>query len=384
MAKAKTDMTTKIERREFLQQAHKYEDVMPIIAGWYASEKLDGIRAFWDGGISRGRTVRNVPYAAKIIVSSGKEKPWLDKPATGLWSRYGNPIWAPDEFLNQLPCCPLDGELWCGRGNWQQTSKTVKRQTPDPEAWAEVKYMIFGSPNPHMVFRTGHVKSGKNVDMEIHQPSVMQFVGGLASDPDAVIDVNDWEVIDGNLIHELAFLQEALSAIDGETPAELHKQVVLSSDPEVALRQLDELNEKALAGGAEGMVVRDPEQVWTPKRLRTVLKVKPCADMEGTIVGFTSGEETDKGSKLLGKIGAVVVRLPNGKEFNLSGYTHEEREFEDHLMGNYAADNPGQLMPPGTQGKYFKVGDEITFKYREFSDEGLPKEARYFRKRELV
>jgi len=130
--------------------------------------------------------------------------------------------------------------------------------------------------------------------------------------------------------------------------------------------------------------VRDPEQVWTPKRVRHVLKVKPCEDMEGTIVGFTSGEETDKGSKLLGKFGAAIMRMENGLEFNLSGFRHEERVFADEQMEAFAADNPGVRMPDHFEGKYFKVGDEITFKYREFTDDGLPKEARYFRKREVV
>jgi DNA ligase-1 len=376
--------TTKLERREFLQQAHKYHEVQPDVSGWYASEKLDGFRCFWDGGLSRGVKVGMVPYAAKVIVSSGKSKKWLDWPATGLWSRYGNPIWAPDSFLNQLPCCPLDGELWLGRGNFQKVAKCVKPEDGSHPDWENIKYMVFGSPNPHAVFRTGHVKQGKNVDMEIRQPEVLQFVGGLKTNPDAAIDIDDWQVIDGNFIHELAFLVDALSAIEGETPAELHKQVILSDDPELAVSQLDELNEKAVAGGGEGMVVRDPQQVWTPKRLRTVLKVKPCEDMEAEIVGFTSGEETDKGSKLLGKFGATIMRMENGLEFNLSGFRHEERVFADEQMEAYATDNPGVRMPDHFEGRHFKKGDTITFKYREFTEDGLPKEARYFRKREVV
>lgn len=371
--------TTKLSRREFLQQA-KTDDGRQDISGWYASEKLDGFRCFYDGGISRGIPVGEVPYAAKVIVSSGKPKPYLDRPATGLWTRYGNPVWAPDFFLNQLPCCPLDGELWMGRGGFQQVAATCKRQTPDEEAWKDVQYKIFGSPNPHLVFQDGHVKSGKNVDMEIRQAEVLDWVASLQNDSRSLLDINDWQVVDGNFIHEMAFLNDVLSTFpDG--PASLHVQTILSDNLETARRQLDEMTDKVVSLGGEGMVVRNPNQVWKPKRIGFILKVKPIDDMEGEIVGFTSGEETDKGSKLLGKIGAIIVRMENGLEFNLSGFTHDEREFDDKVMAAYAEAHPGQPMPDHFQGKYFKLGEQITFKYREFTDDGYPKEARYFRKR---
>ncbi len=53
------------------------------LAGWWMSEKLDGVRAHWDG--------------------------------RALISRLGNPFHAPDWFLAGLPPTPLDGELWIGR-----------------------------------------------------------------------------------------------------------------------------------------------------------------------------------------------------------------------------------------------------------------------------
>jgi ATP-dependent DNA ligase len=39
-------------KREFLMLAHKHEG--QNILGWLYSEKLDGMRCFWDGGITRG------------------------------------------------------------------------------------------------------------------------------------------------------------------------------------------------------------------------------------------------------------------------------------------------------------------------------------------
>lgn len=363
-------------RREFLQQAKTYDGKIDI-SGFYCSEKLDGVRAFWDGGISRGQKVGDVPYASKVIVSSGKPKKWLDKEATGLWSRYANPIWAPGFFINQLPCCMLDGELWLGRGNFQLVTACVKRETPTPE-WKEIEYKVFGSPNPHLMFGDGHVK-GPNIDLKIYQKEVLGWVVSLKDDFKAIVDIDDWKVVDGNFIHEMAFLNESLGTFpDG--PASLHIQNILSNDLEDARRQLDDLMEKVVSLGGEGMIVRDPEQIWRPKRVAHVLKCKPCNDDEGTIVGFTSGEETDKGSKLLGKIGSIILSY-KGKQFNLSGFTHEERTLEGAEALGWAITNPGQRMPEQFQGKYFKVGEQISFRYRELTDDQRPKEARYFRKR---
>ena len=39
-------------------------------------------------------------------------------------------------------------------------------------------------------------------------------------------------------------------------------------------------------------------------------------------------------------------------------------------------------MPTFCQGKSFKVGQTVTFKYRELTDDGIPKEARYWRRRD--
>ena len=41
-------------RREFLQLADTYNPAKHKIAGYLVSEKLDGTRCFWDGGLSRG------------------------------------------------------------------------------------------------------------------------------------------------------------------------------------------------------------------------------------------------------------------------------------------------------------------------------------------
>lgn len=99
--------------------AHSWENDTDL-AGWWMSEKLDGVRAFWDGA--------------------------------NLVSRLGNVFVAPDWFLEGLPKdLPLDGELFGGRGKFQRTVSIVRRQDRG-EAWREIRYVVFDAPRLALPF----------------------------------------------------------------------------------------------------------------------------------------------------------------------------------------------------------------------------------------
>ena len=83
------------------------------LSGWWMSEKLDGVRAYWDG------------------------KQFL--------SRQGNIYHAPDWFIEGLPSVPLDGELWIDRKKFQRTVSIVRRQDKN-DLWNEVRYLVFDAP----------------------------------------------------------------------------------------------------------------------------------------------------------------------------------------------------------------------------------------------
>ena len=92
------------------------EQVRPGLdpAGWLVSEKLDGVRALWDGERLRFRS--------------------------------GGLIAAPAAFLARLPRTPLDGELWLGRGRFEALSATVRRAQPRDDEWQGVRYAPFELP----------------------------------------------------------------------------------------------------------------------------------------------------------------------------------------------------------------------------------------------
>lgn len=83
-------------------------------AGFLVSEKLDGVRALWDGQHLRFRS--------------------------------GLPLLAPAWFLARLPATPLDGELWLGRGHFERLSGVVRKAVPLDAEWQALRYLVFDLP----------------------------------------------------------------------------------------------------------------------------------------------------------------------------------------------------------------------------------------------
>lgn len=361
-----------LTKREFLMQAHTFKPAKNNVAGWWISEKLDGTRCFWDGGISRGVPTVEVPWANIFHPKTGKLKPRLKPIATGLWSRYANPIIAPDSFLNQLPTCFLDGELFAGNGNFQLCRSIVAGNEPGPD-WDKIEFAVFGSPSYKSIFREGRINCASMVRNiyfnEIHDwIKTRRRLSNSLGDLKFFTDPKSFD-------SELDFLQVMLPT-DGAVY--LHKQRRLPT--EGTFEYIEKYMDMVLANGGEGVVLRNGNVAFEPKRSHGILKYKPFHDDEATVTGFTSGRKTEKGSKFLGMIGALITDY-NGKRLELSGMTNEERRFADEKSIRYAEAHPGEDMPAGTEGKYFKVGDTVSFKYREFSDAGIPKDGRYWRKR---
>jgi DNA ligase-1 len=363
-------------RREFLQLANKFNPEKSKIAGWMLSEKLDGSRCFWDGGISHGMRTEDVPWAGLINPETGEPKKKVKPIATGLWSRYGNPIMAPDWFLDKLPDFPLDGELWAGRGNFQLCRSIVAGDEPDPR-FDQIHYAVYSMPGTR-VWMDGEIKN-KNFHRYIDRDECMNPL--LTHDDCSRVDPVSFF---GNLTFEgeLKVLRNFLSDCS-EAPCYVHKQIKLPEDEAAARAALDSFMDGVMDRGGEGVVIRNPKGLWTPKRVNDLLKYKPIDDDEGILVGFTCGRQTNRGSKHLGRIGALILNY-NGKRLELSGLTDFERAFATDADRHYANEHPGEEMPDDTLAAHFQIGQRITFKYRELSDDGIPKEARYFRNRGVV
>lgn len=127
-----------------LMLAKVYQAGVPL-ADYWVSEKLDGVRGYWDG-----------------------EK---------LLTRGGERVAAPDWFTAGWPKVPMDGELWAGHGQFAKAVSTVRQQTPDNAAWRAMRFMVFDLPAQGGPF-TERIPALNGLVSQIDQPwvqAVAQF-----------------------------------------------------------------------------------------------------------------------------------------------------------------------------------------------------------------
>ncbi len=243
--------------------AHSWDQIADL-SGWWMSEKLDGVRAYWDG--------------------------------KQMFSRLGNPFTVPDWFVADLPPHPLDGELWIGRKMFQKTVSIVRRQDASP-AWKSIQYRVFDAPAVKAPF----------------EERLQQIQEWLSNQPAHC----------GLLEHS------PCNSID-----HLRQQLV----------QIE-------AQGGEGLMLRQPGSLYEIGRSNTLLKVKSFKDDEATVIDHQPGEGRHKG-----RLGALLVQLPNGTRFS---------------VGTGLSDAERNDPPP--------IGSQITFRYQELTDGGVPRFPSYLR-----
>lgn len=203
---------------------------------YLVSEKYDGVRAIWDG-----KTLR---------------------------SRSGNVIPAPAWFIAKLPPQRLDGELWLGRGQFEQLSGYVRKTTPQDEEWRQIKYMIFELPEAPGTF-------------EQRYQQIKQIVAA-ANSPQLVA------------VEQFRLPNNA------------------------ALKR--KLNEVVRAGG-EGLMLHLADAPYITGRNDALLKLKPLDDAEATVIGHVPGK-----GKYAGMMGALQVETADGKRFQIgTGFTDAVR-----------------------------------------------------------
>ncbi|MDD5460696.1 MAG: DNA ligase [Methylococcales bacterium] len=238
----------------------QHEDVTQF----WVSEKLDGVRALWDG---------------KQLISRG-----------------GKIFAAPEWFIRNFPDKPLDGELWMGRGRYEDVVSVVRRQIPH-DGWRSVKFMVFDLPAQGCAF-SERVKAMRRLVKTPYLDVIEQF-----------------------RVNSNKALMDKLDDIAGQ--------------------------------GGEGLMLHRQNAIYHCGRSDDLLKLKPFEDAEAVVIGYKPGK-----GKNTGLMGAIKVRMENGKEFYIgSGFTRQKRK------------NP----PP--------VGSLATYRYQGFTDSGIPRFAVFIRER---
>ncbi len=206
------------------------------VTEYWISEKRDGVRVRWDGHqfVSRGGNIINAP----------------------LW------------FIKGFPAMQLDGELWAGRGGYQQTVSIVRTQKP-PISWKKVRFMVFDLPALHGDFssRIGMMRSMYEREYSPYLKFISQFR----------VTSNE----------------------------ELQQQLKKVTDQ-----------------GGEGLMLHHQAGIYQSGRSNDLLKLKLFTDAEATVIDYRKGQ-----GQFVGKMGAIKVRTSEGKVFFIgSGFSHLERE----------------------------------------------------------
>ncbi|MFC0348572.1 DNA ligase [Undibacterium danionis] len=238
----------------------------PNIADYLMSEKLDGVRAYWDG--------------------------------KQLYFRSGRVIAAPTWFTEKFPAHPLDGELWMGRGQFERLSGAVRRQQANDDEWRQIQYCLFEYP-----LVTGDFRQRFMALQNIVQKLAIPWLRMIPQEP----------------VKSVAQLEAKL------------KQLSLQK--------------------AEGLVLHYAKAEFQAGRSAFVYKLKPQHDAEAKVIAIQAGQ-----GKYHGMMGALLLETPEGKHFKLG------TGFDDEMRKN----------PP-------EVGTLITYRYRDWTANGLPKFASFVR-----
>lgn len=189
---------------------------------WLVSEKLDGIRGYWDG--------------------------------QRLLSRNGIPLHPPPEFTQNFPEFPLEGEIWGGRGTFEQTVSIVRRQDGD-SGWLTLKFAVFDAPTIDGGFETRLARAA--TWFALH-PAPYAYV--IEHRPAGTAQRLQWE-----------------------------------------LERVEKL-------GGEGLILRKSESLYTVGRSPDILKVKSYADREGLVV-----EQIFENEETRLRLSSLLVELPDSK-----------------------------------------------------------------------
>lgn len=209
--------------------------------GWWMSEKLDGVRAKWMGNT--------------------------------FLSRNNKPFHAPDYFTKDLPPIALDGELYLGRGRFEENVSIVRSQ--DDKGWEKLVFHVFDAPELKGSF-------------EERMQSIQDQYPHLAKSK--YITLVPQEMCDGR-----EHLERRLQEVIG-------KKRKRGTEP------------------GEGIMLRRAGSPYEQKRSQHLLKVKRMHDDEAVVIAHLRG--TGRNAH---RLGALKVRW-NDKEFKVgSGFTDAER-----------------------------------------------------------
>ncbi|GIU43048.1 ATP-dependent DNA ligase [Shewanella sairae] len=167
--------------KPLIQLATTASSPISNVSDYLISEKLDGVRGYWDG--------------------------------KNLYSRSGRIIAAPDWFVQHFPKYPLDGELWIKRGAFEQVSAIIRKTKATDTEWSRVLFMVFDLPTETTPFASRYKKAeneltGVSAYLQVIKQYSLTTTGVLDADLQAIIELGG----EGLMLHKkTAFYQAGRS-----------------------------------------------------------------------------------------------------------------------------------------------------------------------------
>lgn len=236
--------------------------------GYVMSEKLDGVRALWDG--------------------------------KALKSRSGKKFAVPKCWLKNLPPFALDGELFIARGKFEELLSIVNSANATCEAWQSVKYYVFdvlkadGTLLERLKMLENHLTTQESNNAQKNARANMRDNSHI----NAQTNIRQILIIEQKPIHSKAELQKALQSV-------------------VNL-------------GGEGLVVRKNSAPYENFRTKNAMKLKIYEDAECKVIAHNAGKGKFEG-KLGSLTCEQAFTNTQGQSQTLrfkigSGFTDKERE----------------------------------------------------------
>ena len=224
--------------------AHPYKK-SDEISGWFVSEKLDGVRAFW----------------------------WKNKLQTRNGSKIPVPIGFKQEMDYFFPGGKADGELFIRRDYFQQTmsavgkidNKNVNWKTP----FGDVKFHVFDIPP---------ILRGKTMK----DTTAIKRMQALA-----------------NVGEKIKYSRRDVLFVD------VVKTSRLPINPALAMKKVDVMLQNVLGRMGEGLMLRNPESLYVDGRSHELLKVKEMNDDEALVFDIALGLGKHEG--LIGALRCVLM-----------------------------------------------------------------------------
>lgn len=334
-----------------------YEPKKFSIGGSWLSEKYDGFRCLWLPH-TRGQLFKDVFFA-----NTARDD--RNPVCSGLWTRRGKNIAAPDWWLDQLPLIPLDGELYLGRGQFQKVASVVRRLDPGEE-WRDIAYYLFDSPGLEQFYKPRLIREGGRAKNPAYSAKFPW---------DAQTPYRDSPNYKSRRFNEtLAYLDK--HGYTGISTVAPQRQLPFSDIEATAI--MEQVFGEVVDDGGEGLVLRRGHSLWEPGKSRDVVKVKPKHESEAQVIGYIMGK-----GKHEGRIGALRLSWlsPLGEKiFDLSGLTDEERALTTNCMiGKIGDFEPGNVVTTTSFSDLFPLGKMVKFVYNDLTADGMPKFARYKR-----